>query len=152
MSGSCSPVTAAQIREALRSGFVGIVQSSLATLASGDDALLYTAVGPDDAGQVELSESEMIAFNDQLGAVLGRILKRVLQASHVRRAVVAGGDTSSHAVRQLGLHAPCRAGGSWEPAVHRPCSGYRAKRARVCPQRRPDGPGRLFLAVKNGVP
>jgi 3-oxoisoapionate kinase len=122
VSGSCSPVTAAQIRDALQSGFVGIrldarqlvqdpsameaaVHSSLETLASGRDVLLYTAIGPDDAGQVELSGSEMIAFNDQLGAVLGLLMKRVLQESHLRRAVVAGGDTSSHAVRQLGLHA-----------------------------------------------
>ena len=33
------------------------------------------------------------------------MLRDLLLRSGVRRALVAGGDTSSHAVRQLGIHA-----------------------------------------------
>jgi len=122
VSGSCSPVTATQIHLALQAGVVGIplhaqrlvqdhasvesaIQESLRTLASGRDVLLYTAIGPEGVEQLALNGSERIAFNDHLGATLGRMMKCILQASGVRRVVVAGGDTSSHAVRQLGLHA-----------------------------------------------
>jgi uncharacterized protein YgbK (DUF1537 family) len=40
-----------------------------------------------------------------LGERAGRILDRVLKRSGLRRAVIAGGDTSSHAGRQLGIGA-----------------------------------------------
>lgn len=117
LSGSCSPVTAGQIGHALRSGFSGlhvdplallnggdgindVIRQSLALLADGHDVLLYTADGaqrpPDNEGP---------GFNDRLGAALGHILREVLRRSGLKRAVVAGGDTSSHATRQLGLHA-----------------------------------------------
>lgn len=122
ISGSCSPVTATQINNALGAGVVGIrldvgalvagtagvddaVRDAAQTLASGRDVLLHTAIGSDGVEPVTLQGSERIAFNDCLGAALGRVLKRVLRESGVRRVVVSGGDSSSHAVRQLGLHA-----------------------------------------------
>jgi uncharacterized protein YgbK (DUF1537 family) len=52
-----------------------------------------------------MSTTETMAFNDRLGAVLGDLLRTVLMRSGLRRAVVAGGDTSSHATQQLGLQA-----------------------------------------------
>jgi uncharacterized protein YgbK (DUF1537 family) len=122
LSGSCSPVTAGQIAHALQAGFAGLhidphalldgpaaaeqaVQRSLALLAEGRDVLLYTADGPAASLPTTLSVAETMAFNDRLGEVLGDVLRMVLMRSGLRRAVVAGGDTSSHATRQLGLYA-----------------------------------------------
>ncbi len=122
LSGSCSPVTAGQIACALRSGFAGLhvdphtllgstaaveeaVERSVTLLGAGHDVLLYTADGPSDGPPATLSIAETMAFNDRLGVILGEVLRGVLTRSGLRRAVVAGGDTSSHATRQLGLHA-----------------------------------------------
>lgn len=122
LSGSCSPVTAGQINHALQSGFAGlrldphallaspeavshVVIRSLDLLAAGQDVLLYTAEGPADSVPTTMSTTETMAFNDRLGAVLGDLLRTVLMRSGLRRAVVAGGDTSSHATQQLGLQA-----------------------------------------------
>ena len=121
LSGSCSPVTARQIGFAQRAGFValrvdprelmeeaGFAQAlarSLDLLAEGRDVLLHTAEGLEDADNLSLSETERMTFNDRLGATLGRLLRQVVQRSGLRRVVIAGGDTSSHAVRELGLYA-----------------------------------------------
>lgn len=129
VSGSCSPVTAGQIEHALAHGFAGIridppdlvgsdaaaealTQEALDTLAQGRDVVAYTALGPDGA----LPAAEASAFNDRLGAALGRVLRAVLERSGLKRAVVAGGDTSSHAVSQLGLQA-LRFAGPLAPGV-----------------------------------
>ena len=121
ISGSCSPVTAAQLAQAGRDGFallradpVALVSdadararatdAAVASLADGRDVVVFTADGPD--AMIDLpTGTDRGAFNDQLGIVLGHLLRDVLARSGVRRAIVAGGDTSSHAVQQLGLHA-----------------------------------------------
>lgn len=108
VSGSCSPVTGQQIRWALENGFAGlrvepdasfeqVRAEALRTLEAGRSVILYTALGPADqrAG----------IQGQQLAARLGELLRELLEASGVRRAVLAGGDTSGHAARQLGLEA-----------------------------------------------
>ena len=122
LSGSCSPVTGGQIAQARQSGFAGLhvdpqtligspeaiaqaVERSVDLLAQGRDVLLYTAEGPADSLPAAMSTADTMAFNDRLGAVLGEVLRKVLVRSGLRRAVVAGGDTSSHATQQLGLQA-----------------------------------------------
>lgn len=115
LSGSCSPVTAGQIDWALSNGFHGIAidaqklldpataateQASMnavatASLTAGQNTILYTALGP----------STQPAHGDQLGQALGRILRQILQTAPARRVVLCGGDTSSHAIQQLGLYA-----------------------------------------------
>lgn len=122
VSGSCSPVTANQIARATeRDGFARLrvdpvelvgseaaldaaVAAGVALLDRGRDVLLLTAEGPDDMAALPAGRDRG-AFNDQLGTALGHVLREVLARSGVRRAVVAGGDTSSHATQQLGLHA-----------------------------------------------
>jgi uncharacterized protein YgbK (DUF1537 family) len=42
---------------------------------------------------------------EPLGSYLGELLRDLLQRTGVRRVVLAGGDTSTHAVRQLGVDA-----------------------------------------------
>lgn len=121
VSGSCSPVTEAQIRSSLASGYAGLpvdpdvlldpveggalaescIAGACAALAAGRSAVIYTALGP-------LEQTP--AAGEALGERLGAILKAALVGSGVRRALVAGGDTSSHAVAELGLYALTWAG------------------------------------------
>jgi 3-oxoisoapionate kinase len=107
LSGSCSPVTAKQIRRARQDGFAAIrlrsaspweveARSALRALARGKSVVLYTALGPEDRENENASS---------FGAPLGLFLRRLLLASGVRRILIAGGDTSTHAVKKLGLSA-----------------------------------------------
>jgi uncharacterized protein YgbK (DUF1537 family) len=121
VSGSCSPTTEAQIRAALADGFEGVavdprellgetqeeaadraVAEGLAILARGRSALIYTALGPStDLG----AAVEDGGGRHAIGRSLGRILRDIVAQAGLPRAVVAGGDTSSHALRELGLFA-----------------------------------------------
>ena len=117
MSGSCSPVTERQIRAALANGYHGIplnvarllaeasgaaegdrlVNEAVAHLRTGRSTLIYSALGPlSDAAQ---------PGGDALGRRAGALLRRILVAARMPRVVLAGGDTSSHAVTELGIHA-----------------------------------------------
>lgn len=110
VSGSASPTTAAQIDWAEQNGFDviapdvpdiaedAIIAAAHTALQNGKDPLICTARGPDITA---LSD----AANARLGAALGRILKRLLVETGIRRAVISGGDTSGHACRELDLFA-----------------------------------------------
>ncbi|MFN0101415.1 MAG: four-carbon acid sugar kinase family protein [Bryobacteraceae bacterium] len=114
VSGSCSPVTGQQIRWALRNGFVDVavdparlvsdaaefdrvLQMGELALSSGQSPVIYTAAGPSDV--VETGGGN--AIGARLGALAGTLARR----SGVRRIVIAGGDTSGHAGRELGIEA-----------------------------------------------
>lgn len=108
VSGSCSPVTQGQIRRALAFGFRGVrvepgqsiegpKAEALKALAAGSSVVLYSALGPEDRREGIRAP--------QIGEPLGELLKELVQASGVRRAVVAGGDTAGHAVQRLGIFA-----------------------------------------------
>lgn len=103
LSGSGSPVTERQIRHALAHGFVGIridataLRTALDHLQAGRSIVLYSALGAE--------HYDPSLPREQLAIEMGQLLHAVLLRSGVRRVVIAGGDTSSHAVRQLGLYA-----------------------------------------------
>jgi 3-oxoisoapionate kinase len=129
VSGSVSPVTAAQIDWALSHGFAPVpldpgalltdpdaaefaaATACRAALSQGRDPLVFTARGPDDPAVARLAEArsrtgiDPETANHRIGAALGRILARTIRETGVRRAVISGGDTSGHASRQLGLYA-----------------------------------------------
>jgi 3-oxoisoapionate kinase len=108
LSGSCSPVTARQIRRAKKTqGFSPIrlagqapwnrqATQALASLARGESVVLYTALGP---------QRSDLNHGERFGESLGELLRYLVLASEVRRVLIAGGDTATHAVKQLGLHA-----------------------------------------------
>lgn len=107
LSGSCSPATAKQIRRARQDGFAAIrlrgaapweaeTRSALRALARGKSVVLFTALGPEDMNKRR---------EGTLGPPLGLLLRRLLLASGVRRVLIAGGDTSTDAVKKLGLSA-----------------------------------------------
>jgi 3-oxoisoapionate kinase len=118
ISGSCSAVTAGQIQWAKRHGFFcheldaaalakggsGAVETAmglaLQPLRSGRDTVLYTSLGTPTGS----------AHDKELGLALGRLLLALVRQTSIRRVVLCGGDTSSHAVQQLGLTALTFAG------------------------------------------
>ncbi len=132
VSGSVSPVTARQLGWAATHGFALIpfdaaaVCGDPAALAAEEDRvvvlatraassskspLVHSASGLDDPAvarfRTALSTSRMTpeSANRAVGEALGRILDRVLRQTGLRRAVISGGDTSGHGIRQLGLQA-----------------------------------------------
>lgn len=107
LSGSCSVVTGRQIREAERRGFAmvkvdprqpALDENVIAAMKAGRSAVIYTSAGPED-------QLSAFAGREELGRELGRMLARVLDETGVRRVIVAGGDTSSHAGSMLGIDA-----------------------------------------------
>jgi uncharacterized protein YgbK (DUF1537 family) len=132
VSGSVSPVTARQLGWAGAHGFAllpfdaALVCGSNADLAAeearlvsaateaasrGQSPLVHSAAGLGDPAvarfRAALSDSALSpeAANRRIGEALGRILDAVLRATGLRRAVISGGDTSGHGMRQLGLKA-----------------------------------------------
>lgn len=131
VSGSCSPVTAAQIAHAEAHGFAAIAldavraiadeswrkelgragDAALRALGEGRDPLVYTARGPDDPAVAAVSEAVQASgiagatVNDRIGAGLGLLLDRVMREGRLTRGVIAGGDTSGHAAQSMGIRA-----------------------------------------------
>jgi 3-oxoisoapionate kinase len=122
VSGSVSPTTEAQIRYAQDHGFEGIaldpmrlssedagdeideaVRAGLEVLGRGRSVILYTALGPSADRGVEIDVDP--DARHRLGRGLGKILRRLVAQAELKRAIVAGGDTSSHALGQLGVDA-----------------------------------------------
>ena len=130
-SGSVSAVTAAQIGWAEAHGF-GLVSfdpasvvdpdataaatgqatsRALDLLAAGQSVVVHSARGPDDP-RIALYRRALAATglspeegNRRIGEALGEILAGMCQATGLARSVIAGGDTSGHAARKLGLQA-----------------------------------------------
>ncbi len=132
VSGSVSPVTAAQIAWSGRNGFACIPfdaaaaafggaaleaeiararEAALAAIGAGRDPLIHTAAGPDDPAVARFREAcaragaEAEAVNRRVGESLGALLAVLLAEAGPARAVVSGGDTSGHATGRLGLFA-----------------------------------------------
>lgn len=132
VSGSCSPVTARQIQRATENGFAEFAlpagcwlqeleQEAAASLArkamgvalqQGRSIVVHACQGPDDPriattrARLETVEAaDRRRGSEQLGTLLGCLLRDVLRESGVRRAIVAGGDTSGYVARALGIEA-----------------------------------------------
>jgi len=122
VSGSCSPVTEAQIRWALAQGFAGVeldaaklvshdhlgaveraCEQAMQALREGRSGVLYTALGR-GSGFIDPADN-LTQFNDLLGRRIGEILGILCRHNILSRIVVAGGDTSGHAVNQLDMFA-----------------------------------------------
>lgn len=142
VSGSCSPVTAVQIRWARDSGFCverldlrraldagtreaeieRAVQVAVDALSRGNSALVFSAEGPDDpdvlgfddiAARAKLIRSEAAR---RVGEALADVMLGMLERTRVSRVVVAGGDSSGEVASRLGISAlsvaACMAPGS----------------------------------------
>lgn len=121
VSGSCSPTTARQIAYAQDHGFDAIamdprllVQGDEAgyaavrdraarALEAGGSPIVYTALGPDSDLGAEIADAP--GARHAIGRGLGRLQADLVRRAGLSRAVIAGGDTSSHALRQLSVFA-----------------------------------------------
>ncbi|MDD0837841.1 four-carbon acid sugar kinase family protein [Curvibacter sp. HBC61] len=131
VSGSCSPVSAAQIRWARAQGFATerlnvaaclqpqqreaelqrLLTQAGAALAAGRSVVVFSAEGQDDpevlafdqhAARAGLSRSEAARC---VGAGLAEVMKRLLDQHPLQRVVVAGGDSSGEVASVLGIEA-----------------------------------------------
>lgn len=128
-SGSCSPVTSAQIAHALEAGFAEIAvdtfilassahseelltsyaYQAVALLRENRSVIIHTSNGPGDSRLVQsakLFETNIKQSAAELyGTALGSMVKSILNKIKLQRVVIAGGDTSSYAARALGIAA-----------------------------------------------
>ena len=131
VSGSCSPVTAAQIAWARDNGFAverldlpralaaptrsaeieRVVGLGAAALGAGRSALVFSAEGPDDAsvrgfdaiaGAAGLDRAEAAR---SVGAALAEVMRQLLDRVDLDRVVVAGGDSSGEVASALDIEA-----------------------------------------------
>lgn len=132
VSGSVSPVTARQLEWAGAHGFAllgfdattvcgdpaalaaeeaRLIADATRAAAQGASPLIHSAAGHDGPevaryrAALGASGLSVETANRRIGEALGRILDRSLRATGIRRAVISGGDTSGHGMRQLGLSA-----------------------------------------------
>jgi uncharacterized protein YgbK (DUF1537 family) len=122
VSGSVSPTTERQIHTATQNGFDAIavdpldlagengeqaieaaVASGVERLKSGRSVLLHTALGPTADRGTDIDR--IPGARHRLGSALGIILRRLVETEKLSRAVIAGGDTSSHALQELRVDA-----------------------------------------------
>ncbi|MDO8777774.1 MAG: nucleotide-binding domain containing protein, partial [Burkholderiaceae bacterium] len=131
VSGSCSPVTAAQIAWAQAQGFHAerlnlprlldaregeaeierAVAAAVQALQQGISPLVYSAAGPDDAAvlqfdatatQAGLARSEAA---QRVACGLADVMRRLLDRVPLTRVVVAGGDSSGEVASALDITA-----------------------------------------------
>ncbi|RXK58021.1 four-carbon acid sugar kinase family protein [Lacibacter luteus] len=111
VSGSCSPVTAAQIEWAKANGFEEIVLDAVKIIEEGivDASVLnHVAVLLQKEKNVIVHTGSKQTENlssEKLGTALGTIAKHAAIHSNLKRVVVAGGDTSSYAARAMEIDA-----------------------------------------------
>ncbi len=105
VSGSCSGRTAQQIQQAIGAGWLDLridpnridagveraIAAATSALRSGRSVVAYTALGRADG---DFSAA-------RFAHALARLVEATLRTTKLRRVIVAGGDTSGHAVRAL---------------------------------------------------
>jgi uncharacterized protein YgbK (DUF1537 family) len=116
-SGSCSPVTEGQIACALENGFAEVTldiaalvfrkasrlqiqratKTAVKCLRAGRNVIIHTGKRKSQARHAIMAKL--------IGTSLGEVLHGALEQTMVQRVCIAGGDTSSHAARALGIEA-----------------------------------------------
>ncbi len=111
ISGSCSPVTAAQIEWGKANGFaevvldaVRIVNENTIDATIGEHVAMLLQEQKNVIVHTGAKELENLS-SEKLGTALGSIAKQAVMRADVKRVVVAGGDTSSYAARAMEIDA-----------------------------------------------
>lgn len=121
ISGSCSPVSNAQIDWAKNNGYSEVIldaqrlckqEITLATLTpyieagtaliqAGKPLVIHT-----DGGNANQNNRHFESLSsEKLGTALGLIAKHIIEKTGIKRLLIAGGDTSSFAARALEIEA-----------------------------------------------
>ncbi|SNY92888.1 Uncharacterized conserved protein YgbK, DUF1537 family [Cohaesibacter sp. ES.047] len=125
--GSCSPTTRRQIEWAESNDFAVVAVDTVALVEQGEaeerriaeqlvaltsehkGVALHTAKGPDDpqiaATRAALERKGLTSADSSpvMGGSMGRVLKHAITQTGLTRAILAGGDSSSHAVSAMGV-------------------------------------------------
>jgi len=113
ISGSCSPVTDAQIEYAISNDFEEVILEEKFILKD-DKKAMGSAIWN---AQVLLQKGKSVIVHangtkrkskknispEKLGRALGRIAREIAAQGLYRRLVISGGDTSSYAAREMGI-------------------------------------------------
>ena len=111
LTGSCSPVTAAQIAHATSNGFEEIIIDAVKICS--DDIVEDVVINKINE-LLQLQKNVIVhtgvkqiqnLSSAKLGRALGTIAREAVQKSLVKRVVIAGGDTSSYAARAMEIEA-----------------------------------------------
>lgn len=131
VSGSCSPVTAAQIRWARANGFhterLQLAQAldprsrgdevaraarvAVQAIRAGRSAIVFSAEGPDDTAVTGFDAIAAGAGSSRadaarsVGMALAEVMRRILEQVDLQRVVVAGGDSSGEVASALDIDA-----------------------------------------------
>ena len=131
VSGSCATMTGRQIEWASAHDYLEIavavedlfdlrgrkkeaekiVRDAVSALKEGRSVVIHSAVGPDDPRISRMTKrARELGINTEkatglLSETLGRITRRIILASGVRRAVLAGGDSSGRITKFLDVAA-----------------------------------------------
>jgi uncharacterized protein YgbK (DUF1537 family) len=129
VSGSCSPVTQAQIDWSLAHGYEGIrvsveslfeegadtmmdvLEKAERLLRDGRNVVLYTALGPVDESIAQTQKRlkalgmDIAASGQVIGGRLGELAKQLILSTNLQRVIFAGGDTSGFALSRLDAYA-----------------------------------------------
>jgi len=131
VSGSCSEITAGQIAWAEIHGFAPIrldpraaldavlwkcelgrvTEQAMRAVGQGKDPLIFSARGPEDSAVKSLFEAvaaaraDQAGVNESIGRGLGSVLNTLIRRAKIRRAIIAGGDTSSYGATALSIYA-----------------------------------------------
>ena len=111
VSGSCSPVTAAQIAYAKVNGFEEVAIDAI-KICTDDVAEENIIIKVNELLQQKKNvivhtgakQTQQLS-SEKLGTALGTIAKAAAEQSLVKRIVIAGGDTSSYAARAMEIAA-----------------------------------------------
>lgn len=131
VSGSCSPMSAAQIDWAEQNGLMcerldiakcldplmaeqeieRLVTLAVEAVGNKVSPVIYSARGPDDAAVrgfdalVQRAGCEKVQASERIGMALAEVMRRLLDRTALRRIVVAGGDSSGAVASHLGVKA-----------------------------------------------
>lgn len=123
MSGSCSPVTAAQIQFAKQQGFhtlainplqilndcnrnieeEKIQEMAIELLEKNAPLIIYSALGPEDSSVAAVKG--IAGGQEKLPNLLGNLLSRIIENTQTERVIVVGGDTAGKITQQLQISA-----------------------------------------------
>jgi uncharacterized protein YgbK (DUF1537 family) len=81
----------------------GAAARGRASLEAGRSVILYTALGPAADRGAEIDREQ--GARHKLGRGLGTLLRQLTEVQDLKRVIIAGGDTSSHALGQMGVDA-----------------------------------------------
>lgn len=112
-SGSCSPVTRAQIARALSQGFSGIALDARDITGEEEVRKAVEQCTPELVSLLKGGKSVILHTGTEmvpaaapfLGSALGRLARAAAEQGLFRRMVLAGGDTSGRAARELGVES-----------------------------------------------